>query len=210
MNLEKYSPTELEQKIATLHNAKYALTFTSGLSAVAMVTYLYKPNGHIVVGQNVSDGPVRLFEKILPPRDIVIHYADTLNIDAYKDRVPGSSAFFIETAPNPIMSAVDISAASTIARDAGSLLIVKINDMPPYIQHPLDLGADIVIEDAAKFFGGNNGITAGVMVTNDPALYEFVKTVREIIGTELSLHSTELLETSLKGLPLSIDWDPAV
>lgn len=203
MQLEGNLSTPLEATVATLHNAKFALTFTSRKSAVAMVTYLYKPDGSIVVGQDVSEDAMRLFNKILPPRDIVIKSADTSDIENYRDLMPGASALYIKTGPNPETDTTDISAAARLAHDAGAILIIENNERPPYSENPLDLGADIVIENAAQYIDGTDDISAGFMVTNDPKLYEFVKTVRSTIGTELSLHSSHLLENSLAALKLS-------
>lgn len=197
--------TALESTIAALHNAKGALAFTSGMSAIAMTSYLFKPNGHIVVSQDLYGGTTRIFNKILPPRNIEVRFADTSNIDAYKDLVVGASALYIETPSNPMMNITDIRAAAKIAHDAGALLIVDNTFLSPYLQRPLELGADIVIESGTKFLGGHNDVVAGIMATNSADLLEFVEGIRMTIGTGLAPQDSWLLQRGLKTLALRLD-----
>ena len=158
----------LEELIAELENGKFGFAFASGLAAISTVVSLFKPGDEIVISNDVYGGTFRILDKVFSKYDIKYHQVDTSNLknieDAINDKV---KAIYIETPSNPLLGITDIEGASKIAKAHGLLTIVDNTFYTPYIQRPLELGADIVIHSATKYLGGHSDLIAGLVVVND-------------------------------------------
>src|SRR5688572_24620997 len=149
----------LEEALAVIENGKYGLAFSSGVAATDAVIKLLNPGDEVIAGNDMYGGTYRLFTKIFAKFGIKFIYVDTSNVENIKAAVTGQTKLiWIETPTNPLMSITDIHAVSKISRSAGALLCVDNTFASPYLQNPLDLGADIVMHSSTKYLGGHSDV----------------------------------------------------
>jgi cystathionine gamma-lyase len=161
----------LERNVAALEGGQHGFAFSSGMGCLDSITKLFKSGDHIIVGANVYGGTFRLFDKLLGNFGLRFSWVDTTDPQRIADAVtPATVAIMIETPTNPLMHLTDIAAASTIAKQAGALLIVDNTFATPYFQNPLTLGADIVWHSSTKYLNGHSDLVGGVAVVNDDTL----------------------------------------
>ena len=196
----------LEELIAELENGKFGFAFASGLAAISTVVSLFKPGDEIVISNDVYGGTFRILDKVFSKYDIKYHQVDTSNLknieDAINDKV---KAIYIETPSNPLLGITDIEGASKIAKAHGLLTIVDNTFYTPYIQRPLELGADIVIHSATKYLGGHSDLIAGLVVVNDEKLAEEIGFLQNAIGAILQPFDSFLLIRGIKTLGVRLD-----
>ena len=196
----------LEELIAELENGKFGFAFASGLAAISTVVSLFKPGDEIVISNDVYGGTFRILDKVFSKYDIKYHQVDTSNLknieDAINDKV---KAIYIETPSNPLLGITDIEGASRIAKEHGLLTIVDNTFYTPYIQRPLELGADIVIHSATKYLGGHSDLIAGLVVVNDEKLAEEIGFLQNAIGAILQPFDSFLLIRGIKTLGVRLD-----
>lgn len=163
----------LEKCIASLENAKHGICFSSGMGASDAVIKQLRPGDEVIATDDLYGGSYRMFEKIFSPYGIKFHYVnmgDTENIrKAVNDH---TRLIWVETPTNPLMKIIDISACASIAKEKKLLLVVDNTFASPYLQNPLDLGADIVMHSATKYLGGHSDVVMGALCTNDDKLHE--------------------------------------
>ena len=165
--------TQLENNLAALENAQHAICFSSGMGAVDAVMRTLKPGDEVITGDDIYGGSYRLFSKIYEPMGIKFHYInlyDAENITAYINS--NTKIIWAETPTNPTLKIVDIAAVSKIAKAHQLLLAIDNTFASPYLQNPLDLGADVVMHSATKYLGGHSDVVMGALVMNDKSLYE--------------------------------------
>ena len=196
----------LEQQVASLEDGAYACAFASGLAAITALTRLVTSGGEIIAGDDLYGGTVRLLERIVASQNINVRYTDTTDLAAV-ERVlnPKTKLILIETPTNPLFRISDIRRVGQLARQAGALLAVDNSMLSPVFQQPLVLGADIVVHSATKFLGGHSDVTAGALVTNNPAVYESIAFHQNAEGTGLSPFEAWLLLRGLKTLALRVE-----
>jgi cystathionine gamma-lyase len=163
----------LEDCIAALENGKYGLAFSSGMGATDAVMKLLLPDDEVITGNDLYGGSYRMFTKIFANYGIKFHFLDLSkpeNILPYINA--NTKQIWIETPTNPTMQVVDIEGISKIAQTHNLLLTVDNTFASPYLQNPLDLGADIVMHSVTKYIAGHSDVVMGALVTNNEELYK--------------------------------------
>lgn len=165
--------TQLENNLAALENGTNALCFSSGMGAVDAVIKLLKPGDEVITGDDIYGGSYRMFSKIYEAFGIKFHYInlyDAQNIEKYINA--NTKLIWAETPTNPTLKIVDIEAVSTLAKKHNLLLAIDNTFASPYLQNPLDMGADIVMHSATKYLNGHSDVVMGALITKDQALHE--------------------------------------
>lgn len=173
----------LEEALAIIENGRYGLAFSSGVAATDAVIKLLNPGDEVIAGNDMYGGTYRLFSKIFEKFGIKFIYIDLSDMDALKKTVtPKTKLIWLETPTNPLMNISDIAAVSAIAKKAGSLLCVDNTFASPYLQNPIDLGADIVMHSSTKYLGGHSDVIQGGLIMNDPDLREKLYFIQKSCG----------------------------
>jgi cystathionine beta-lyase/cystathionine gamma-synthase len=173
----------LEDALATIENGKHGLAFGSGVAATDAVIKLLNPGDEVICANDMYGGTYRLFTKIFEKYGIKFIYVDTTNVENIKSVVtPKTKLIWIETPTNPLMNITDIKAVAAISKQAGSWLCVDNTFASPYLQNPLDLGADIVMHSATKYLGGHSDVIQGALIMNDDALRDQLYFIQKSCG----------------------------
>ncbi|WP_163193098.1 trans-sulfuration enzyme family protein [Clostridium thermarum] len=197
---------ELEKTVALLEGGKDALAFASGMTAVSNLFAIFKPGDHIVISDDIYGGTYRYIEEVLKEYGIAADYVDTTDLQAVKAAIKANTkTIFIETPSNPLMKVTDISAVSEISKEWGLLTIVDNTFLTPYLQRPLDLGADIVVHSGTKFLGGHNDTLAGFIVAKDDKIIERLKRIQKTLGGVLAPFDSWLILRGIKTLAIRMD-----
>jgi cystathionine gamma-lyase len=163
----------LENCLAALENAKFGLAFSSGMGATDAVMKLLKPGDEVITGNDLYGGSYRIFTKIFANYGIKFHFLDLSNPEIIRDYVNANTRLiWIETPTNPTMQIVDIAAMAKISKEKNVLLAVDNTFASPYLQNPIDLGADIVMHSVTKYIGGHSDVVMGALMLNDEDLYK--------------------------------------
>lgn len=196
---------QLEKVVAALENGTDAFAFSTGMAAITIVMELFAPGDHIIAGDDLYGGSVRLFDNISRKNGLLIDYVDTSREDVENYIRPDTKAIFIETPTNPMMNVTDIPKVAKAAKRHGALLIVDNTFLSPYLQNPLDLGADIVIHSGTKFLSGHNDTLSGFAIVKDKALAERVLYVSKTTGANLAPFDSWLMLRGIKTLGIRIE-----
>jgi len=197
---------KLEKLMAVLENGKHGYAFSSGMAAITSVFTKFKAGDHIILGTDIYGGTYRIITDIFAKFNLKYTFVDTTDLDKVKDAVkPETVAIFIETPSNPLLDITDIRGVVKIAKEHGLLTIVDNTFLTPYLQKPLELGADIVVHSATKFLSGHHDIIAGIVIVNDDKLAEEVWFAQKAIGAILPPFDSWLLIRSLKTLKIRVD-----
>lgn len=163
----------LEEALAIIENGKYGLAFSSGVAATDAVIKLLQPGDEVIAGNDMYGGTYRLFTKVFEKFGIVFHYVDMTSADNVRSYInKKTKLIWCETPTNPLINITDIGAMAVIAREHKLLLCVDNTFASPYLQNPLDLGADIVMHSSTKYLGGHSDVIQGALVMNDAELRE--------------------------------------
>ena len=175
--------TALENSLASIENGQYGLAFASGLAAMDAVIKLLSPGDEVVSTNDLYGGSYRLFKQIFEKYGIIFHFIgmqDPDNIEAcINDK---TKLIWIETPTNPMMNIIDIKAVSQIAKKHDVLLAVDNTFATPYLQLPLDLGADIVMHSATKYLGGHSDVVVGALVVKEKKLADQLYFIQNASG----------------------------
>ncbi len=173
----------LEEALAIIENGRYGLAFSSGVAATDAVIKLLNPGDEVIAASDMYGGTYRLFTKIFEKFGIRFIYVDTTNPENISNAVtPATRLIWLETPTNPLMNITDIAAVATIAHNAGAWLCVDNTFASPYLQNPLDLGADIVMHSSTKYLGGHSDVIQGALIMNDAALREQLYFIQKSCG----------------------------
>lgn len=173
----------LEDALAIIENGKYGLAFSSGVAATDAVIKLLKPGDEVIAGSDMYGGTYRLFSKIFEKFGIRFHYIDMQDAAAVKKYInPNTKLIWAETPTNPLMNICDITAIVAVAKPHKILVCVDNTFASPYLQNPLDLGADIVMHSSTKYLGGHSDVIQGALVMNDPSLREQLYFIQKSCG----------------------------
>lgn len=180
-----HNPTRnaLENSFASIENGKYGLAFGSGLAAIDAVLKLLKPGDEVISTNDLYGGTYRLFTKIYENFGIKFHFVgmeNTSNIESFVNK--NTKLLWAETPTNPMLNIVDIDALSKIAKDNNILFAVDNTFATPYIQAPLDFGADIVMHSATKYLGGHSDVIMGALVVNEKDLADKLYFIQNASG----------------------------
>jgi cystathionine beta-lyase/cystathionine gamma-synthase len=165
--------TALERSIASIENAKHGLAFASGMAAMDTVLKLFKPGDEIISTDDLYGGSYRLLTQIFEKYGLKIHFVNmekAANVAQYLN--DNTKLIWIETPTNPMMKVVDIRAIAALGKSKNTLVAVDNTFASPYLQQPLDLGADIVLHSATKYLAGHSDTVLGLLVVNDDILQE--------------------------------------
>lgn len=195
----------LEKIVAELENGSTGLAFASGLAAIDNVIKLLRSGDEIIAVDDIYGGAFRLFDKVYSQYGITVHYVDTSNLEAIREKInPATKLIWLETPTNPTLKISDIKAIAELAHQHHILLAVDNTFATPALQQPLNLGADIVIHSATKYLGGHSDIIAGLVITKDPELGARLKFFQNATGNILGPFDSFLLIRGIETLFLRI------
>lgn len=198
--------TALERLIADLEGGARGFAFGSGMAAISSVLMLFKAGDHIIIGDDVYGGTYRVMDKVFSQMGIRYTAVDTTDGGSLERAIQESTrAIMIETPSNPTMKLTDIKKVAQIARERNLIFIVDNTFMTPYLQRPLELGADIVLHSATKYLGGHSDVVAGLAVVKDEELGERLHFIQNSVGAILGPQDSWLLMKGIKTLPLRMD-----
>lgn len=173
----------LQNALAALEGGDHALSFASGMSAIAMLMRLVLPGQHVICGNDVYGGTFRLFDKVLAPTGIEFSFVEMADLAAVKAAVrPETRIIWLESPTNPWLKVSDIGALADIAHENGSWLVVDNTFASPILQNPLAHGADFVIHSTTKYIGGHSDVVGGAVITNHTDAYDQLKFLQNGIG----------------------------
>jgi cystathionine beta-lyase len=197
---------QLESLIAALEDGRFGFAFSSGMTATAAALSALKTGDELLVTRNVYGGTVGALSAVFSRWGIGFRLIDTSDAGAVREAFrENTRAVFLETPTNPVLDVSDIAAIAALARERGALTIVDNTFLSPYLQRPLSLGADIVVESATKYLSGHSDIIAGVAATNDEALAERLRSFQILIGGIIQPFDAYLLLRSIKTLSVRLD-----
>jgi len=200
--------THLERHLAKIMNANRALVVGSGMGALDVITRVLKPGDEVVTGDDLYGGTNRLLTYLKNHNDIKVHHVDTTKLEVVKAAVNEKTTMvLLETPTNPLIKIVDIAGISAAAHEANPKAIVAVDNtmLSPYLQNPLDLGADVVYESGTKYLSGHHDVMAGVIGINDAALGERFFFMINSTGCGLAPFDSWLLLRGIKTLAVRIE-----
>ncbi|QCC60092.1 cystathionine gamma-synthase [Natrinema thermotolerans] len=198
--------TDLEENLASLENAEYGRAFASGMAAINTVLNLLEAGDHVVTGNDVYGGTHRIFTQVYEDYDLEFSFVDMTDLDEIEAAFREETALlWLETPTNPLMSIVDIEGAAEIAHDHDALCAIDNTFATPYLQRPLDLGADIVSHSLTKYLGGHSDVVGGALLTNDETLDERLGFYQNSVGATPGPFESFLVLRGTKTLPVRMD-----
>jgi cystathionine beta-lyase len=175
--------TALENNLSSIENGKHGLCFGSGMAAIDTVIKLLQPGDEVISTNDLYGGSYRIFTKIFAPLGIKFHFVDMQNLSEVKKLVnEKTKMFWVETPTNPMCNIIDIVSLAEISKNANALLCVDNTFASPYLQTPIDLGADIVMHSATKYLGGHSDVVLGALVVKDDELAEKLRFIQNSCG----------------------------
>lgn len=198
-----HNPTRnaLEKSFASIENANYGLAFASGLAAIDAIIKLLKPGDEVVSTNDLYGGTYRLFTKIFSIYGIKFHFVgmqDPISIEKLINQ--NTRLIWTETPTNPMLNIIDIAGLSTIAKKHNILLAVDNTFATPYLQRPIDLGADIVMHSATKYLGGHSDVVLGAIMLNDKELADKLYFIQNASGAICGPQDSFLVLRGIKTL----------
>ena len=196
----------VEALIADLEGGTHGFAFASGMAAIAAVLNLFKSGDRVVISSNVYGGTFRILDKIFKNFKLEYTIVDTTNLDNLESALsPDVKAILIESPANPLLTVTDLAGAAALSKKHGILTIVDNTFMTPYLQRPLELGADIVVHSATKYLGGHSDLIAGLVVVKDERLAERLAFIQNATGGVLAPFDSFLLIRGIKTLAVRLD-----
>jgi cystathionine beta-lyase len=191
----------LESNLAAIENGKYGACFGSGLAAIDCVIKMLNPGDEVISTNDLYGGSYRIFKTIFEKYGIKFHFVDMLDIQNIIDVVnERTKLIWVETPTNPMMNIIDIEAVSNIAKSNNAMLAVDNTFATPYLQNPLDLGADIVMHSVTKYLGGHSDVVMGALVCNDDKLAEEMYRIQNSSGAVTAPMDSFLVLRGIKTL----------
>jgi cystathionine gamma-lyase/cystathionine beta-lyase len=189
--------------LAALENGRFGLAFSSGMGATDAVMKMLRPGDEVITGDDLYGGSYRMFTKLYAPYGIKFHFinlSDPENIRQYINEK--TKLIWVETPTNPTMQIVDIEAVAKISKEHTLLLAVDNTFASPYLQTPLDLGADIVMHSVTKYLGGHSDVVMGALIVNDEKLYKDLFFIYNATGATPGPQDSFLVLRGIKTLHL--------
>ena len=175
--------TNFERAIASLENAEYGLAFASGLAAIDAILKTLSPGDEVISTNDLYGGSYRLFKQIFEKYKLKFHFVNMEDLNSVEEKINSNTKLiWVETPTNPMMNVVDIKSMSFLAKKNNILLCVDNTFATPYIQRPLDLGADIVMHSATKYIAGHSDVVIGAVVLNDENLHKNLSFIQNASG----------------------------
>lgn len=204
--------THLERHMAKIMNANRALVAGSGMGALDVITRVLKPGDEVVTGDDLYGGTNRLLTYLKENNGIIVRHVDTTKLDVVKATITEKTTMvLLETPTNPLIKIVDIAGISNIAHEVSTKIIVAVDNtmLSPYLQNPLDLGADVVYESGTKYLSGHHDVMAGVIGVNDVQLADKFYFMINSTGCGLAPFDSWLLLRGIKTLAVRMEKQQA-
>ena len=175
--------TNLENAIASLENGKYGLAFSSGLAAIDALIKTLNPGDEVISTNDLYGGSYRLFKRIFQKYNLKFHFVNMEDIKNIENKITKKTKLiWVETPTNPMMNIIDIKSLARLSKKNKILLCVDNTFATPYLQRPLDLGADIIMHSATKYIAGHSDVIIGTLVLNDRRLYDKLSFIQNASG----------------------------
>jgi cystathionine beta-lyase/cystathionine gamma-synthase len=175
--------TALQECLASLENAQHGIAFSSGLGATTTVMHLVDPGQRVVLIADVYGGVYRMTSQVYEPKGYLFDYVPADEFPNLREHLDDNTRIvWIESPSNPMLNIVDIKAAAEAAHEVGAIVVVDNTFATPYLQQPLDLGADIVVHSTTKYLGGHSDSIGGFAATNDPTIAERLYFLQKSLG----------------------------
>ncbi|MDE0772822.1 MAG: cystathionine gamma-synthase [Salibacteraceae bacterium] len=193
----------LENNLASIENGKHGLCFGSGLAAIDAVIKMLNPGDEVISTSDLYGGTYRIFTKIFEKYGIKFHFTEMTDFDKLDDLVnENTKLVWIETPTNPMLNIIDIKKASSFAKKHNCMLGVDNTFASPYLQNPLDMGADIVMHSATKYLGGHSDVVMGALIINDDEIAEQLYFIQNSSGAVCGPMDSFLVLRGIKTLHL--------
>jgi cystathionine beta-lyase len=198
--------TALEHALASIENGSRGLAFSSGLAATDCLLRMLKPGDEVIAMDDLYGGTYRLFTKIYKDSGLVFHFIDMTDLAAFQAKINDKTRLvWIETPTNPLMKLADIEAIAQITQAKKILLAVDNTFATPYLQRPLEMGADVVMHSATKYLGGHSDVIAGALICKDPELGTQLHFQQFATGATLGPQDSFLVLRGIKTLALRVE-----
>jgi cystathionine gamma-synthase len=194
--------TALQLCLASLEGAEHGVAYGSGMAAVTTVMHLVHPSERVVCVNDVYGGVYRLFSQVYEPKGYEFEFlaSDTIN-ESLRDHIDERTRIvWLETPTNPLLNIVDIRAAAEAAHEVGAMVVVDNTFATPYLQRPLELGADVVVHSTTKYLGGHSDVVGGFVATSDPTVAERLYFLQKSLGAVSGPFDSWLVLRGLKTL----------
>ena len=198
--------TALEECLASLEEGRHGLAFSSGMAATTMILLSLQKGDHVIAGDDIYGGTYRLFDQVLRKYGLQFTYVNPENPGNVENAIrKNTRLIWIETPTNPLMRIVDIRQISKISKKAHALLVVDNTFMSPYLQNPLQLGADIVVHSTTKYLGGHSDLIGGATITKDEDVHSSLKYLQNAVGAVPGPLDCYLVLRGIKTLAVRMD-----
>jgi cystathionine beta-lyase/cystathionine gamma-synthase len=196
----------LERNLASIENGKHGACFGSGLAAIDCVIKILNPGDEVISTSDLYGGSYRIFNSIFAKYGIKFHFVGMSNNEEVKQHInKNTKLIWVETPTNPMMNIIDIVEMSKLAKEAGAMLCVDNTFATPYLQNPLDLGADIVMHSVTKYLGGHSDVVMGALVTSDDAIAKEIYRIQNSSGAVTGPMDSFLVLRGIKTLHLRME-----
>src|ERR687894_3325301 len=199
--------TALQLCLASLEGAEHGIAYSSGLGATTTLMHLLNPGDHVALIADVYGGVYRMFSQVYEPKGYSFEFlsADTINESLADHLDERTRLVWLETPTNPLLNVVDIQAAAKAAHEAGAMVVVDNTFTTPYLQQPLELGADVVVHSTTKYLGGHSDVVGGFVATNDDKLAVGLGFTQNAVGSVPSPIDCYLVQRGLKTMAVRMD-----
>ena len=195
----------LESNLAAIESGKYGACFGSGLAAIDCVIKMLKPGDEVISTNDLYGGSYRIFKTIFEKYGIKFHFVDMVEVQNISNKISDKTKLiWIETPTNPMMNIIDVKSIVKIAKTLGIKVAVDNTFATPYLQRPLELGADIVMHSVTKYLGGHSDVVMGALVTNDESLAEEMYRIQNSSGAVCGPMDSFLVLRGIKTLHLRV------
>src|SRR6266849_1324880 len=193
--------TALQECLASLESAAHGIAFSSGLGATTTLMHLVDPGQRVVLIADVYGGVYRMTSQVYEPKGYQFEYVPADQFPSLRDHLDENTRIvWVESPSNPMLNVVDIRAAADAAHEVGAILVVDNTFATPYLQRPLELGADVVVHSTTKYLGGHSDVIGGFVATNDPTVAERLAFLQNSLGAVPGPFDSWLVLRGLKTL----------
>ena len=196
----------LESSLAAIENGKYGACFGSGLAAIDCIIKMLNPGDQVISTNDLYGGSYRIFKTIFEKYGIEFHFVDMLDLNNIKAHInENTKLIWVETPTNPMMNIIDIKAITDLVKNTGIMVGVDNTFATPFLQRPLDLGADVVMHSVTKFLGGHSDVVMGALITSDDKIAEEIYRIQNSSGAVCGPMDSFLVLRGIKTLHLRVE-----